>query len=84
MSNTERYKELRQQYKILRTYTPPKDLDEWDVVVQPLGPGYAHYRYRVVKNAPKLSGPELALICDEGNLCFGFRTSGGEIHVYTD
>lgn len=80
----DRYKELQQQYKILRTRMPPQDLSDWDVVIQPIGPGYAHYRYRVLKNSPNLSTHELAIICDEGNLCFGFRASGGEIRVYTD
>jgi hypothetical protein len=80
----DRYKELRQQYKILKTYEPVTDYDDWDVIIQPLGPGYAHAKYRIVKNAPNLTPQELAIICDEGNLCFGFRAEGGTIYVYTD
>ena len=84
MSNFERYKELKQMYRILVTCKPPDDLYDWDVVIKYLGPGYAHARYKVIKNAVNLTTPELALICDSGNLCFGFRSSGNEIHVYTD
>ena len=84
MTNFERYKELKQQHRVLVTYTPPKDLSDWDVVIQCLGPGYAHARYRIIKNSAGLSTNELALICDGGNLCFGYRMSGDEIYVYTD
>lgn len=84
MTNFERYQELKQQHKVLVTYKVPSDLSDWDVVIQCLGQGYAHARYKVLKNSAGLSTNELALICDSGNLCFGYRTSGGEIHVYTD
>lgn len=80
----DRYKELRQEFKILRTHNPPEDMSDWDIVIRPAGPGYAHYKYRIVKNAPGLSTKELAIICDEGNLCFGYRVEGGMILVHTD
>ena len=84
MTNFERYQELKQQHRVLVTYKAPDNLDDWDVVIQCLGPGYAHVRYRVLKNSAGLSTNELALICDDGNLCFGCRRSGDEIYVYTD
>jgi len=41
--------------------------------------------YTVYKNAPKLSDDELALLCDSGNLCFGYKKSGvNEFYVYED
>lgn len=52
--------------------------------VQCVGRGYGHNKYVVVENPEDLSLDELALICDEGNLCFGYRTSCGEIIIHTD
>lgn len=82
----DRYKELKEQYKIKRgTYgLTPEAMNEYDVVVASVGIGYAHKKYRVVKNTPGLSTEDLAIICDEGNLCFGYRTEGSIICVYTD
>lgn len=61
-----------------------KVLDEYDVVVESAGFGYAHAKYKVLKNGPGLSTKDLAIICDEGNLCFGYRVQGGLIYVHTD
>lgn len=46
--------------------------------------GYAHKVYVVVDNPENLSTKELALICDSGNLCFGYRTKGEQIIIHTD
>ena len=46
--------------------------------------GYANKIYKVVSNPENLKTIELALICDGGNLCFGYRTEGGLIVIYTD
>ena len=87
------YKELKEKYKISRTnrvYNVElkkfEDInqDDFDVIVTGAGSGYAHTKYKVIKNAPKLSTSELALICDEGNLCFGHRTEGSLIVIHTD
>jgi hypothetical protein len=48
------------------------------------GHGYAHTKYRILSNPHKLSTLELALICDGGNLCFGYRMEGGLIVIHTD
>lgn len=48
------------------------------------GHGYAHVKYRILSNPNNLSTSELALFCDNGNLCFGYRTSGNTIIVHTD
>lgn len=84
--NYTRYKELCDKYKILRsTYDKSsEELEEADVIVERVGSGYAHTRYRVVKNKPGLSYKDLAIICDSGNLCFGYRTEGSIICVYID
>lgn len=82
----DRYKELQEHYRIKRsTYgLTPDTMNEYDIIVQCIGTGYAHKKYRVVKNGPGLSTEDLAIICDDGNLCFGYRTEGPIICVYTD
>lgn len=59
-------------------------IEQFDVVVERSGSVYAGAKYKVLRNAPGLSTKELAIICDQGNLCFGYRTEGGYIIVYTD
>lgn len=82
----DRYKELQEQYKIkCGSYgLTDADKEKYDVIVDCIGTGYAHKRYRVVKNGPGISTEDLAIICDSGNLCFGYRTEGSIICVYTD
>ena len=59
-------------------------LKDYDIVVERCGSVYAGIKYKVLRNVPKLSSKDLAIICDRGNLCFGYRTEGGYIIVYTD
>lgn len=61
-----------------------KAMDQYDVVIEPAGSGYAHTKYRVLRNKPGLSMRDLAIICDKGNLCFGYRVDNGIICVHTD
>ena len=42
-----------------------------DVVYGRVGGSYGNSLYEIYKNTPNLSKTELALICDNGNLCFG-------------
>lgn len=46
--------------------------------------GYAHAVYEIVENPENLSELELALICDTGNLCFGYRSDFGTIKIHID
>ena len=46
--------------------------------------GYAHTEYKVLENPEKLSLDQLALICDGGNLCFGYRVENDIIVIHTD
>lgn len=86
MSNYERYQELCEKYRVTRREPQlvGKTLDDFDVVVHHVGTGYAHVKYAVLKNTVRLSTEDLAIICDEGNLPFGYRTQGGIIIVHTD
>lgn len=54
------------------------------VEVKLVGTGYAHAKYEVVSNPENLSTSELALVCDRGNLFFGYRTEGDLIIIYKD
>ena len=41
--------------------------------------------YRILSNPYGFNKDELALICDAGNLCFGYRMKGSDVVViYTD
>lgn len=52
--------------------------------VEYAGGGYAKRKFRVVENPHSLSTAQLALIADQGNLCFGFRMDGDLIVIHTD
>ena len=77
-----RYKELIGIYKI--GFGDCTNADDYDVIIKCVGYGYAHTKYRVIKNAPELSTQDLAILCDRGNVCFGYRTEGGCICIHTD
>ncbi|KAA9291754.1 hypothetical protein [Streptococcus anginosus] len=87
-SNLAALKELKEKYSIKAKWDYDKmtseEQDNVDVVYDPVGGGYAHSLYEVIKNKPGLSTLELALICDNGNLCFGYSKRSGNIAIYTD
>lgn len=89
----EEYKNIMGKYKVATSRwiwdkklqkTATIDEDAYDIIVNCVGEGYYCKLYEVIKNEPKLSEQELALICDEGNLCFGYDIRDGRIAVYTD
>jgi hypothetical protein len=49
-----------------------------------VGHGYAHSKYSILSNPHKFSTLQLALICDDGNLCFGYRLEDNNIVIHTD
>lgn len=90
--NREIYEELKSKYKIAsstKTYDHETkqmrdvNLDDYDIVFSGAS-GYGHCLYTIHKNAPNLSIPELALLCDAGDLCFGYTMQGSKIRVFTD
>lgn len=83
-SNYETYKELMEKYKFKIGRPDEINMDDYDVVVSCDKVGYAHVKYKVLKNVPNLTDREIALLCDGGNLCFGYRVEGNTICVYTD
>ena len=58
--------------------------NEYDVVVNNFSQRYGTSEYEIIKNGPGLSEKELALICDDGNLCFGYSAHGKYIDIYTE
>ena len=84
--NTQIYRELMEKHKVLVDCTPHDEEYEkyYDVILKFDGFGYANKKYLIHKNTAGLSMDELALICDGGNLCFGYRTEGKYIVIYTD
>jgi len=88
--NREIYIELMGKHSIFRhdrktNLTDGVDcsFEDFDVVIG-RKPGYHHALYRIYKNAPELTMDELALICDGGNLCFGYMMDAGHIRVSED
>lgn len=49
-----------------------------------LEPRYKRICFRVDEKPDWMTWAEVALVCDDGNLCFGFSVSGNFIDVYTD
>lgn len=90
--NVEIYQELTSKYKITsesqfwnkdKKQWEEKDLSDYDLVYSRT-PAYNHSEYRIIKNTTDLSQDEIALILDEGNLCFGYMMSGSTYHVFED
>lgn len=90
--NREIYEELKQKYNIAKS--PRKynhdtkqmedvNFDDYDIILEGT-PGYAHCLYTIHKNNTNLTNTELALICDDGNLCYGYMMQGSKIRVSTD
>lgn len=77
------YKELEAKYKFAISYVAKGHEDDYDLIYSGASE-YGHNTYKIIKNTTKLTNEELALIFDDGNLCFGFSLHGGNIIVFTD
>lgn len=74
--NREIYKELQGKYRILKIsdishILPSEEELKNNDIVYSREACYLHGEYRIYKCPEELTFNELALICDEGNLCFG-------------
>jgi hypothetical protein len=76
------YDELMSKYKITQLYKDT-NIDDFDIVVDRVS-GYNHSTYSIVKNNTELSQDELALVCDDGNLCFGYTMKGNSFYIFED
>lgn len=89
--NCEIYKELKSKYKIKCKYfneSLEKLINDYDIIYEYSSHSYRRTSYVILKNGPNLSNDELALIVDEGNLCFGYSSINVRnclyIDIYTD
>lgn len=87
--NNEIYRELNEKYKILKV----SDVDHKEPTAEELEPNdivysrkacYGHGEYRIYKCPEEVTLNELALICDGGNLCFGYSGSKNRLIVFED
>ena len=87
-SNLAALRELQDKYSIKKKLEYDKmsseEQEKVDIVCGKVGGGYGYSLYEIYKNTPNLSRLELALICDDGNLCFGHSSQGGKIKIYID
>lgn len=87
--NREIYEKLEVKYKILKVSDidhkePSKEELEQNDIVYSRKACYGHGEYRIYKCPESVSLDELALICDDGNLCFGYRGDKKFISVSED
>ncbi len=79
--NLEILKELKEKYRIKSTYQGEDiNYDDYDLIYERKA-GYNHGEYYIKKNNTNLTSDELALIFDDGNLCFGY-TKKSETFYY--
>lgn len=74
--NREIYKELIQKYKI-------NEGEDSDIIWQ-CSHEYCHNIYYIKKYPNDINIDELALLCDDGNLCFGYKGNIQCITIFTD
>lgn len=87
--NREIFQELRNKYKICKISDvshkePTKEQLEENDIVYSRSAEYLQGDYRIYKCPDEISTIQMALICDEGNLCFGYRGDKKHIIVYED
>lgn len=87
--NIEIYKELKEKYKILKLTDidhrePTSEELEQNDIVYSREACYLHGEYKIYKCPQEVTLDELALICDGGNLCFGYRGNRNFIYVHED
>jgi DNA gyrase/topoisomerase IV subunit A len=87
--NMKIYEELEQKYKILKVsdidHKAPTDeeLEQNDIVYSRKA-CYGHGEYKIYKCSDEITLDELALICDGGNLCFGYNGNKNFLSVSED
>ena len=85
--NYEIYKELKDKAEVVYQNQLDKITDEMKkekAYLLDYKHGYAHTDYKVLSNPNSLTASQLALICDDGNLCFGHSFNGNTITIFTD
>lgn len=70
--------------KFYKTIRPTEDELKEFTCYECIGHGYANTKYSILSNPHNFSALQLALICDGGNLCYGYRAEGNNIVIYID
>lgn len=87
--NQEIYNELQEKYNILKISdvdhrNPTEDELNNNDIVYSRKACYGHGEYQIYKCPEEIDLNELALICDSGNLCFGYSGSKYKLTVFED
>jgi hypothetical protein len=83
--NYEIYQELKKKAAVVyREEDTTEEMKKEKSVLLDYKHGYGHTVYKILSNPHNLSMLELALVCDGGNLCFGYRIEYGNIVIHTD
>lgn len=83
------YIDLVRKYKIEEIeedliYKNPTEEDLKSDIIYSRTTCYLHSDYRIYKAPEELTRDEIALMLDEGNLCFGYTSIGSSYTVYED
>ena len=84
--NREIYVELCKKYKISHKLPETEEeAKQYDIIVHFCRSWYASCEYEVIKKPQDVTDDEIALICDDGNLCFGYcKSAANRCQIYTD
>lgn len=83
--NRETYKEICEKWRILVRDYSVNEIDEsnFDLIIK-RKPEYLHSVCKIIKNNTDLTLDEIALVCDSGNLCFGYKMQGDDFYIFED
>lgn len=87
--NKEILKEIKQKYKICKVSDidhkePTQEQLNYNDIVYSRKACYHKGDYKIYKCPDEISVIEMALICDDGNLCFGYTGNKNHIEVFED
>lgn len=83
-ANRRLYSQLMERLGIDRAQTAGRVVEGGGLAFEELSPTYNEIHFRVTEKPDWMTWAEVALVCDYGNLCFGFHLRGNVIDVYTD
>ena len=83
--NRATYEEIKKKWRVLvrEYFEDGADFRDYDLVIS-RKPKYCHSECTVLKNNTDLTEIEIALVCDGGNLVFGYRLQGKTYYINED
>lgn len=83
--NYQIYKEdLEPKARQIRDHEPTEEDLQKYTCYKLVDMGFGQNKYKILSNPHNFSDLELALICDQGNLCFGYKREGSYIVIHTN